>query len=757
MNPSRKRVRDNASRSVSPIPALQAGANTALRRVAGNTTLPSSFIGGKERAARLAAGKTSRNSAVTSYASSSTRGSKAEEALLDAIAHSRCELLKSNVAKARRELEWMNRSLEGTKDAVEAMITDHERRMSTIREEMLQDEKLHRQTLHGLANQEQRCIMKRERCLEEEKGMCERVMGIQNEKAVMQELIGLEESKRELKREEHQTATRFSEALKEVVASAARELVMMEDDSYGLSGEVKEVVLDMKRVSEETRAIQEEAMRLEVTRRELFSACESLKGSIRVYGRVNGRSQAAQPRPSVSSSRASEGDGEATPSSHRSTQGDVAPPSVSSARQAAEPELKRANIPSRFASTSSRVVGGKPVTTSRVASTSSARGLGRAVRTPSQSTPQQTPRSSVEDDAEAGKLYSFSPAARDMERQGIQEVDASCLPIRSIAVHQTRHNATSTGTNAFSESFTFDHMFDASSSQEDVYEKVEPLILNALDGYSICIFAYGQTGSGKTFSMEGDISEPRLRGITPRAMATIFDRAAMLREEGWHYEYRCSVIEIYNDTILDLLQSPSIYASGGPAHQQSNYHTIQHHHDTQRTTVTHVKEERIHNYADFQKLYSQAVKNRKTSSTVLNSRSSRSHCICVLHLDGENDIIRQRSRGTLCLVDLAGSERVNESGVKGNQLKEAININRSLLDLGKCINAMRSNEVVPWRNCRLTHFLQLYLGAKGGKMMMLVAISEKREHVAESVNSLRFAARVADTYVGPSVKRVTKM
>ena len=50
--------------------------------------------------------------------------------------------------------------------------------------------------------------------------------------------------------------------------------------------------------------------------------------------------------------------------------------------------------------------------------------------------------------------------------------------------------------------FEFDKTFEPSSSQEQVFEAVQPLIISVLDGYNVCIFAYGQTGSGKTFTME---------------------------------------------------------------------------------------------------------------------------------------------------------------------------------------------------------------------------------------------------------------
>ncbi|EPY23281.1 hypothetical protein AGDE_12968 [Angomonas deanei] len=131
-------------------------------------------------------------------------------------------------------------------------------------------------------------------------------------------------------------------------------------------------------------------------------------------------------------------------------------------------------------------------------------------------------------------------------------------------------------------------------------------------------------------------------------------------------------------------------------------------------------------------------------------------------MDGENAFIRQRSHGVLCSIDLAGSERVNDSGVQGKELKEAININTSLLNLGKCMYALRSlntnsnsNVVIPWRQSKLTYFLQHYLTGQGSKLLLIVNISNHRKHAAESLNSLRFAQRVSEVIVGPSGKRVS--
>ena len=54
-------------------------------------------------------------------------------------------------------------------------------------------------------------------------------------------------------------------------------------------------------------------------------------------------------------------------------------------------------------------------------------------------------------------------------------------------------------------SFTFNGVFDQSSSQSDMMDKsgVARIIAMAMEGYSTTVFCYGQTGSGKTHTLTG--------------------------------------------------------------------------------------------------------------------------------------------------------------------------------------------------------------------------------------------------------------
>jgi kinesin family protein 11 len=63
-------------------------------------------------------------------------------------------------------------------------------------------------------------------------------------------------------------------------------------------------------------------------------------------------------------------------------------------------------------------------------------------------------------------------------------------------------------------------------------------------------------------------------------------------------------------------------------------------------------------------------------------------------LDGE-EVLKV---GKLNLVDLAGSESVGRSGAENKRAREAGNINKSLLTLGRVINALVDKAVhIPYR------------------------------------------------------------
>jgi kinesin family member C2/C3 len=87
-------------------------------------------------------------------------------------------------------------------------------------------------------------------------------------------------------------------------------------------------------------------------------------------------------------------------------------------------------------------------------------------------------------------------------------------------------------------------------------------------------------------------------------------------------------------------------------------------------------------------------------------------CSCLtVHVQGRDLTSGIVLRGSMHLVDLAGSERLDKTEAKGERLKEAQHINKSLSALGDVISSLaQKNSHVPYRNSKLTQLLQDSLG-----------------------------------------------
>lgn len=294
--------------------------------------------------------------------------------------------------------------------------------------------------------------------------------------------------------------------------------------------------------------------------------------------------------------------------------------------------------------------------------------------------------------------------------------------------------------------FRFDKVFNDQSTQHEVFEEISQLVQSALDGYNVCIFAYGQTGSGKTHTMEGtSVNDAENRGMIPRAVLQIFDSTHELESKGWKYALDASFLEIYNETIRDLL---------GDGHDDiKNEIKMSGQKNSNEVFVTNLTVVRVDRKEMVCQLLQKASKNRSVGETKCNERSSRSHSVFTLKLKGENSITGETSHGTLNLVDLAGSERLKESGSEGQRMKETLAINKSLSNLGNVIMAIGNKDNhIPYRNSKLTYLLQNSLGGNS-KTLMFVNVSPKEECFQETLSSLRFATKVNQTNIGTAQQK----
>ncbi|XP_046449773.1 carboxy-terminal kinesin 2-like isoform X2 [Daphnia pulex] len=307
-----------------------------------------------------------------------------------------------------------------------------------------------------------------------------------------------------------------------------------------------------------------------------------------------------------------------------------------------------------------------------------------------------------------------------------------------MTLNESSMNAPASGKGPSKIDFNFDRVFGPNATQQQVFDEISQLIQSALDGYNVCIFAYGQTGSGKTFTMEGGTAGSESDGMIPRSVRLIFAACESLRAKGWAYKIEASFLEIYNEQIRDLL---------GPSGGVHDIRIV-----NNETVVTNLKVEEVTNEQQVQNLLARAQQQRAVASTSCNEHSSRSHSVLRLKLTGVNADTTETSNGVLYMVDLAGSERLKESGATGDRLTETKHINKSLSNLGNVIMALAAKEShIPYRNSKLTLLLQQALGGSA-KTLMFVNVSPKENHINETVNSLRFAAKVNACHIGTAMK-----
>ncbi|XP_038580479.1 kinesin-like protein KIF20A [Micropterus salmoides] len=197
--------------------------------------------------------------------------------------------------------------------------------------------------------------------------------------------------------------------------------------------------------------------------------------------------------------------------------------------------------------------------------------------------------------------------------------------------------------------------------------------------------------------------------------------------------------EIYNESVYDLLQ-PSQFSK---FKKRAALRVCD-----DGAGNAYVKDLRwinIQNLSEAGKLLQFGNKNRSAAATKMNQSSSRSHSIFtmkLLKIDGST--VKRTSEFSLC--DLAGSERCNKTKTFGERLKEAGNINNSLLILGKCITALRNNQTdrmkssyIPFRESKLTKLFQAVFCGKG-RASMIVNINQCASTYDETLHVMKFSA-----------------
>ena len=305
--------------------------------------------------------------------------------------------------------------------------------------------------------------------------------------------------------------------------------------------------------------------------------------------------------------------------------------------------------------------------------------------------------------------------------------------------------------------YKFDKVFAPSAGQEIVFGEVSEFVQSALDGYHVCLFSYGQTGSGKTHTMQGS-GNGAMRGIIPRAVEQILNQVQQMKKQKWAFNVTASFLEIYNEELKDLLVS----MNGSKVSKADQLKLSIRREKSGKSYVSNLTkifidtEDIIEGMQGLKKVMASAARSRSVACTKMNSVSSRSHSVFMLHLSGTNEENGTMVQGALNLCDLAGSERLDRSGAGSDakRLKETQSINKSLSCLGDVFTSLSNGSShIPFRNSKLTYLLQDCLSGDG-KALMFVNLSPSQTSSNESLCSLRFAQRVNQVELGKATKHV---
>ncbi|KAH9509612.1 hypothetical protein Btru_044008 [Bulinus truncatus] len=203
-----------------------------------------------------------------------------------------------------------------------------------------------------------------------------------------------------------------------------------------------------------------------------------------------------------------------------------------------------------------------------------------------------------------------------------------------------------------------------------------------------------------------------------------------------------SFAEIYNENIFDLLEPM-------PSKKNAKRQGLKICDDKNGNPyIKGLKEINVESADEAYKLLTIGQRNLQTACTKLNHCSSRSHCIFNIKVVRitDKDYPHIARVNMLSLCDLAGSERYSKTLATGDRLKEAGNINSSLMTLSRCIETLRHNQMhrdkprlVPFRESKLTRLLQNFFNGSG-RAAMIVNVSQCPQMFDDTLHVFQFSA-----------------
>ncbi|KAJ7071420.1 kinesin-like protein [Mycena amicta] len=266
------------------------------------------------------------------------------------------------------------------------------------------------------------------------------------------------------------------------------------------------------------------------------------------------------------------------------------------------------------------------------------------------------------------------------------------------------------------------------------------------------------------------------------------DPTVLTLDRNYEYTIWISYAEVYNEKVYDLLDNGGIPRSNSGKSLLLTRKAL-----TLKSSppsdaaesgingkyISGLRQFRVHSAEQAKALVKLGQLHRRVFGTLANRESSRSHGMVVIKVvrghRGERDDPTSLQIARLTLVDLAGSERMKHTHTTGDRLKEAGNINKSLMVLGQCMEVLRSNQrklaislsqegadgrmdtrdvkrglaLVPFRHSKLTEILMDYF-VGDARAVMIVNVNPYDTGYEENSHVMKFSALAREVYVTPA-------
>lgn len=204
-----------------------------------------------------------------------------------------------------------------------------------------------------------------------------------------------------------------------------------------------------------------------------------------------------------------------------------------------------------------------------------------------------------------------------------------------------------------------------------------------MQGYNTCLFCYGQTGTGKTTTIMGKMAPVEEQGLLLRLITDIFTDVERMRGENYQVTLKLQMLEVYNEKLTDLLAAPD-RGVVDKAKKKIDVHV----HPDLGVYLTGASEEVIESAAKCLKLIDYGNSMKTVHATAMNSQSSRGHTVIKINMERSGGSEGLTLSSEVYFADLAGRENEKTTQVTGDRLVELSFINRSLMWLTTCIQAL---------------------------------------------------------------------